>query len=305
MRSRPRFAIGRHAAGSRRRGCRRRDIPARERATSSRQTPASSTVAAVVGVRHGLRGLDAIHVASALELTEFGPTARLLGRAPAPRRPRRGPRRLPRDDDRSLEVVARRVGEQRRHALEPDLVGDQPLERVGAAAEERERRAHVPRRVVERALAASPPRSGCGTGRPGSAPRAAGRRRRARCRPAARARARGATPRRCRPPRSRRRRPRPSPVSAPKSGASARRSGREPTPTGQPPASATHAQSISPIGPSPITATVSPAETPAASTPCRQQASGSTIAATSGGIPGGTGSRFVRAMRSGTRMNSA
>ena len=48
------------------------------------------------------------------------------------------------------------------------------------------------------------------------------------------------------------------PVSAPKSGASARRSGREPTPTGQPPASATHAQSISPIGPSPITATVSP-----------------------------------------------
>ena len=53
------------------------------------------------------------------------------------------------------------------------------------------------------------------------------------------------------------------PVSAPKSGASARRSGREPTPTGQPPASATQAQSISPIGPRPITATVSPAETPA------------------------------------------
>ena len=53
--------------------------------------------------------------------------------------------------------------------------------------------------------------------------------------------------------------PTPVPVSAPKSGASACRSGREPTPTGQPPASATHAQSISPIGPSPITATVSPA----------------------------------------------
>ena len=30
--------------------------------------------AAVVGVRHGLRGLDAIHVASALELADFGPT---------------------------------------------------------------------------------------------------------------------------------------------------------------------------------------------------------------------------------------
>ena len=30
--------------------------------------------AAVVGVRHGLGGLDAIHVASALELAEFGPT---------------------------------------------------------------------------------------------------------------------------------------------------------------------------------------------------------------------------------------
>ncbi len=30
--------------------------------------------AAVVGVRHGLGGLDAIHVASALELADFGPT---------------------------------------------------------------------------------------------------------------------------------------------------------------------------------------------------------------------------------------
>lgn len=30
--------------------------------------------AAVVGVRHGLRGLDAIHVASAMQLIDFGPT---------------------------------------------------------------------------------------------------------------------------------------------------------------------------------------------------------------------------------------
>ena len=46
-------------------------------------------------------------------------------------------------------------------------------------------------------------------------------------------------------------------------------------------------------------------ETPAASTPCRQQASGSTIAASSAGMPGGTGRRLMRAMRSGTRTNSA
>ena len=30
--------------------------------------------AAVVGVRHGLRGMDAIHVASAMQLADFGPT---------------------------------------------------------------------------------------------------------------------------------------------------------------------------------------------------------------------------------------
>ena len=169
---------------------------------------------------------------------------------------------------------------------------DEPLERVRAAAEERERRTHVPRRVVERAaqrhlLVVDAVRIDLDARR-----RAAGRRRRAPSRRAARARARAATPRPCRPPRSRCPRPRPSPVSAPKSGASACRSGREPTPTGQPPASATQAHSISPIGPSPITATVSPAETPAASTPWRQQASGSTIAATSAAIPAGTGRRF-------------
>ena len=58
-------------------------------------------------------------------------------------------------------------------------------------------------------------------------------------------------------PRSRRRRPRRALLGA-EPRRERRRSGREPTPTGQPPASATHAQSISPIGPSPITATVSP-----------------------------------------------
>ena len=79
--------------------------------------------------------------------------------------------------------------------------------------------------------------------------------------------------------------PRPSPTSAPNSSASARRSSRPPTITGQPPASATHAASISPIGPAPRIATVSPAVMPARSMPRRQHASGSTIAATSGATP--------------------
>ena len=52
-------------------------------------------------------------------------------------------------EDGGLEVVARRVGQQRRHVLEPDAVGDQPLPRIGAAREEGERGADVPRRVVE------------------------------------------------------------------------------------------------------------------------------------------------------------
>ncbi len=99
--------------------------------------------------------------------------------------------------------------------------------------------------------------------------------------------------------------PRPSPTSAPNSSASARRSSRPPTITGQPPASATHAASISPIGPAPRIATVSPAVMPARSTPRRQQASGSTIAATSGATPRGTSCRFTAAMRSGTTSHSA
>ena len=52
-------------------------------------------------------------------------------------------------EDRRLQVVARRVGEERRDAVEPDLVGDQPLPRIGAAREEGERGAHGRRRVVE------------------------------------------------------------------------------------------------------------------------------------------------------------
>ena len=48
-----------------------------------------------------------------------------------------------------LEVVARRVGEQRGDALEPDLVRDEPLPRIRAAREERQRGADVPRCVVE------------------------------------------------------------------------------------------------------------------------------------------------------------
>ena len=96
-----------------------------------------------------------------------------------------------------------------------------------------------------------------------------------------------------------------SAATAPKERASARREGREPTPTGAPPASATHAHSISPIGPSPTIATVSPRSTPATSSPWRQHASGSAIAATSGASPGGTGTRFRRAILSGTSRSSA
>ena len=50
---------------------------------------------------------------------------------------------------------------------------------------------------------------------------------------------------------------------APNDGASSRRSGRPPTTVGRPPASATQAHSISPIGPAPTIATVSPCVTPA------------------------------------------
>ena len=92
----------------------------------------------------------------------------------------------------------------------------------------------------------------------------------------------------------------PSPGTAPKCGARARRSGRPPTSSGRPPASTTQAQSISPIGPAPTIATRSPASIPARSTPRRQHASGSTIAATSGASPAGTGRRLTRAIRSGT-----
>ena len=170
---------------------------------------------------------------------------------------------------------------------------DQPLERIGAAREEGECRPHVTGRVVEGAPSASPPRSGSGTGRPRAAPLAGGRRRRASSRRAGRAGAPSSHASTVPAASITTSAPSPVPVSAPNAGASACRSGREPTPTGRPPASAMQAQSISPIGPSPITATVSPGGTPAASTPCRQHASGSTIAASSDGSAGGTGRRFV------------
>src|SRR6185503_20285956 len=41
--------------------------------------------------------------------------------------------------NRRLEVIPRRVVEERGDALQPDLVGDEPLEGIGAAREERER----------------------------------------------------------------------------------------------------------------------------------------------------------------------
>ena len=47
----------------------------------------------------------------------------------------------------------------------------------------------------------------------------------------------------------------------------------------------------------PSTATVWPGSIPARSTPCRQQASGSTMAATSGASTGGTGTRLRSAIR--------
>ena len=45
-----------------------------DRVSAIEVEPSLVDVAVQVGTRHGLRGLDAIHVASALELAEFGPT---------------------------------------------------------------------------------------------------------------------------------------------------------------------------------------------------------------------------------------
>ena len=91
---------------------------------------------------------------------------------------------------------------------------------------------------------------------------------------------RRASPSACRSPRSRRRRPAPSPGVAPNSGASARRSALPPATTTVAPASCRHAQSSSPIGPGPSTATVCPAlDRPLDA--CSAHASGSTSAATS------------------------
>ena len=171
-------------------------------------------------------------------------------------------RRNPREDGR-LEVVAGRVGEQRRDAVEPDAVRDEPLPRIGAAREEGERRADVPRRVVEGAaqrqlLVVEP------VGVDAQLAPAPARRSRGPCRPGGRARPPAARPPRCRPPRSRRPRPRRRRScrrrAARARGAPAARRPR----LGRPPASATQAQSISPIGPAPRIATRSPGSTSAA-----------------------------------------
>ena len=109
-----------------------------------------------------------------------------------------------------------------------------------------------------RRRAASAPRSAGGRHRRATRRPTRARRSRGPCRPAAPVRARAARPRRSRPPRSRRRRPRRL--------RSRRRRRDELAPLrtasddyGLPPASATHAESISPIGPAPRIATRSPA----------------------------------------------
>ena len=216
-------------------------------------------------VRHGLRGMDALHLASADAGGRSAARLRQLGR----RRSAAAARaeglelvgrnsRLASRHDGGLEVVARRIVEE---------APRRPPARRGAsrAARRGTRRSRGSRAPSGSGAAcggthrrAGPPRSGSGTGRPPRASRPGGRRTRAPCRRAGRARARGPTPPRSRPPRSRRRRPPGSPGTAPKSGASSRRSGRPPTTTGRPPASATQAHSISPIGPAPTIATVSP-----------------------------------------------
>ena len=45
-----------------------------DRADLVEADPGVVDTAAVVGVRHGLRGVDAIHIASAMQLADFGPT---------------------------------------------------------------------------------------------------------------------------------------------------------------------------------------------------------------------------------------
>ena len=72
------------------------------------------------------------------------------GRSRAPAgRARAGADALRLGNDCGLQVVARRIGQQRRDAFEADAMGDQQLPRMRAAREKRERGAHVARRVVE------------------------------------------------------------------------------------------------------------------------------------------------------------
>ena len=62
---------------------------------------------------------------------------------------------------------------------------------------------------------------------------------------------------------------------------------------------------IRPMGPAPITVTVSPISTPVSCSPRSTQASGSVRAADSKLISLGTTSMLFSTMRRGTRMNSA
>ena len=225
------------------------------------------------------------------------------------RRPRRDRRRLARrarlGDDRGLQVVARRVGEQRGDAVQPDPVRDQPLPRVRAAREERERRAHGRRRVVERAaqgqllvveavrvdarppsLAGRPPKKT--TVPPGRTSASASRQ--ACSVPAASITTSAGSAAGLRAEQRRQLAPLGAAADEERPPARVRDAGGEHQPDR---AGAEDRDRVAGLDPGPL------------ATPCRQQASGSTSAATSGARPGGTGRRLRRAIRSGTRISSA
>ena len=189
---------------------------------------------------------DAVHLASAARAR--------LGRQPwsavttgcAAGGARSRARRRALGNDRRLEVVARRVGEQSRDTLEPDAVRDQPLPRIGAAREEGERRADVARRVVERAaerqlLVVQPVRVDAQLGAALASAEEDDR--------AARTdelEGVAATRPRCPPPRSRRRRPRRRPSRRRRAARARAAPGARRRPPGRPPASATQAREHQP-----------------------------------------------------------
>ena len=94
--------------------------------------PQASTLCEARGLGCVEVDLDLLRGDREPELTLFEPEARL--------RP-----------DGGLEVVAGRIVEERRDALEPDVVRHEPLERIRVAREEAECRAEVARGVMERA----------------------------------------------------------------------------------------------------------------------------------------------------------